>query len=68
MDLTRKLFEQWNDDEELWRRYEILQLVFRLTTPYCVLSDDEIYNWAWLEAIKTRRPRDCIAFVPEPTR
>ena len=68
MDLTRKLFEQWNDDEELWRRYEKLQLVFRLTTPYYVLSDDEIDNWAWLEAIKTRRPLDCIGFVPEPTR
>jgi hypothetical protein len=68
MDLTQKLLEQWNDDEELWRRYEKLQLVFRLTTPYGVLSDDEIDNWAWLKAIKRQGPGDCIGFVVEPTR
>jgi hypothetical protein len=62
---TRKLIDQWNEDEARWRRYEELRIALRLRTQYSVLSDDEIDHWAWLEAIKEENPLDCIGFVVE---
>ena len=45
MDLTRKLLEQWKDDEALWRRYEELRLILRLATRNLILSEDEMDDW-----------------------
>jgi|GEM_PF-4529525 len=65
---TRKLIDQWNDNEARWRRYEELRIALRLRTQYFELSDDEIDHWAWLEAIKDEKPLDCIGFVVERSR
>jgi hypothetical protein len=65
MDRTRKLVEQWNDDEALWRRYEEIRLGLRLTAAGCFLTDDQINDQAWLEAIEEQGPLDCIGFALE---
>ena len=65
MDRTRKLVEQWNDDEALWRRYEELRLRLRLTKPHAFLSEEQIDDWAWWQAIKERGPLDCVGFERE---
>lgn len=62
MNRTRKLLDQWNEDEALWRRYQELRLAFRLIAP-CLLSLDEMDDWAWSEAVKKRGPLDCVGFV-----
>ena len=64
----RKLIDQWNEDEARWRRYEELRIALRLRTQYSVLSDDEIDDWAWLEATKDEYPLDCVGFVVECSR
>ena len=68
MDRTRKLVEQWNDDEALWRRYEEIRLALRLTTGGCCLTDDEINDWAWSKAIEKRDPLDCVGFELDGSR
>jgi len=68
MDQTRKLVEQWNADEALWRRYEEIRQTFRLTAGGYFLTDDEINEWAWLKAIEERGPLDCTGFVLEGSR
>jgi len=62
MNRTRKLLDQWNEDEALWRRYQELRLAFRLIAPG-LLSLDEMDDWAWSEAVKERGPLDCVGFV-----
>jgi hypothetical protein len=65
MDRIRKLVEQWNEEEALWRRYEEIRLALCLTTGGCFLTDDQINDWAWLKAIEERGPLDCIGFALE---
>ncbi len=64
MNRARKLIEQWNEDEALWRRYEELRLHFRLYSSNSLYFDEEnIDDWAWSEAVKARGPLDCVGFV-----
>ena len=65
---TRKLIDQWNEDDARWRRYEELRIALRLKLSYSVLSDDEIDTWAWVEAAKDETPVDCVGFVLERSR
>lgn len=62
MNRTRKLIEQWNEDEALWRRYEELLLDFRLFSSDLMFLDEEIDDWARSEAVKARGPLDCVGF------
>ena len=63
MNRTRKLIEQWNEDEARFRRYEELRLAFRLIALESLYLDDEIDEWAWSVAVKERGPLDCGGFV-----
>ena len=62
MNRTRKLIEQWNEDEALWRRYEELLLEFHLFSSDSMFLDEEIDECAWLEAVKARAPLNCVGF------
>lgn len=66
MDRKRKLIEQWNEDEAVWRRYVELLLTFRSIAENSFSLDDETNDWAWLEAVRTRGPLDCVGFKDEP--
>ena len=64
MNRIRKVIEQWNEDEALWRRYEELRLVFHLFSSDSLYLDEEfIDDWAWSEAVKARGPLDCVGFA-----
>ena len=58
---TRKLIEQWNSDEAIWRRYQELRLELRKTS-FDVLTDEEIDDWAWSQAMRERAALDCVGF------
>jgi hypothetical protein len=61
----RILIEQWNKDEDRYRRYEELRIMLRLSALYSALSRDEIDDLAWLMAIKDENPLDCVGLVVE---
>jgi hypothetical protein len=65
---SQKLIDRWNADDARWRRYEKLRIAMRSKAAYFNLSDEEIDDWAWVEATRNDSPLDCVGFVVERSR